>query len=204
MPDTDQTTQPGGEGDPLAAMEERLVKLIKSSVAGSVGSATEQINKIAKTLDDAETQRRRALVDQMSPEQAKEFAKKAITSAEDGGDKPKVDQYYSRQARELLADFEVDMEAPTFEPGHTTAYYEDAYAAFRRKVSQTVNERNKSEAVKVAEAKVNELLAAKGLNIADAGPGAGQGAPGKFTRKQLADMTVEEYEKARDAIFAPG
>ena len=198
MPDeTTQTTEPGAE-----ALEDRIAKLVKSTVAGHMGSLREDVGGLREMLQKQEDARKRADIARLTPEQAKEYALKTL-DAEPSGDRPKVDVYFKRQAQALIEDAGVDVEVPSWEAGKPVSFYEDAFADFRRTVFESLKKRNTSEAVAVAEAKVKEILHEKGLDITDAGSVTGGGStPGKMTRQQLRDMTPEQYEKSRDALFS--
>ena len=198
MPDGDQTIQPGGTS--TEELEDRIAKLVKSTVAGHIGSLREDIGSVRELLDKQESDRRKDLVAKMSPEQAKEYAIKTVDAEPQG--RPKVDQYFRKQAEALLEDAGVQMEIPTWETGKPVGFYEEAYGQFRRKVFDAVAEKNKSEAVKIAEAKVREILAEKGLDVVDTGSGVSTSVPGKVTRQQLRDMSPEEYAKVRDSMFS--
>ena len=155
-----------------------------------------RLDHLEQLLSETVAARRRDEVERMTPQQLKDAAAK--NAAPDVARLP-ASLYFQQLAQELLDEADVSIKMPSFDPGKSTAEYETAYRQLRKAVLNGTREKYVSESKQVAAEELRRLLAEKGLDVTDSGVGTTASGQ-RFTRKDLAEMSVEEYVKHKDAI----
>ena len=185
----DQATSPDTE------LEKRLTSLIKTTVAGSVGSHLDRLSRIEQMLGEQTAAREREAIARMTPEQTRELATKSVSS----GARPPASDYFKALAQEFVAEAGVEVDLPSFDSGKSTEEYERLYRQVRKSVLDKTTEKLGSESKRAIEAEVKRILAEKGVDVVDAGTGtSGRGDLSwvKAQRiKNVNDISDAEYEK---------
>ena len=198
MPDTQDTSPataaPSAPTDEAAA---RLEKLIKSTVAGTVGSITPRLARLEEMFEALMTDRSAARVDSMTAEQLRDAVRK---STEPGARAPKASDHFRQLAIEALEDFGLtgDVEPPEFAAGKQSSEHAAVYRQFYKGLVDKMKDTGRAEAERLAKEAVEKAYAEAGLDVVDASSG---GAPAKGGMSWAQAQKIRKIDDISDAAY---